>query len=102
MASNVRRAHSTAGGEDPGAPMGHPVSKLESLQVRCRHFAVTAGLEVVGDLLPFVQAGHTRTLDCGDVDECVLGAIVGLDETEALSGVEEFNGAIGHGTSFAR
>ena len=82
--------------------MGHPVSNLECLQVRCRHLAVTAGLEVVSDLLPFVQAGHTRALDCGDVDKSVFGAIVGLDETEAFSGVEEFNGAVGHKTSFAR
>jgi hypothetical protein len=34
------------------------------------------------------------------VDEGVLRAVIGLDEAEALGGVEELYGAIGHGRSF--
>src|SRR5690606_28176379 len=48
--------------------------------------AVLLDLEI--DLLAFDQVRHASTLDCGDVDENVLTAIVGLDEAEALGGVK--------------
>ena len=38
---------------------------------------------------------QTRALDGRDVDECVLAAIIRLDEAEAFGGVEEFHGAYG-------
>src|SRR5690606_25644200 len=72
----------------------------EQLEVRRGGAAVTAGLEVVGDLLAFAEAGGASPLDGRDVNERVLGAIVRLDEAEALGGVEEFYGTIDHGEVF--
>ena len=39
-----------------------------------------------------VQRLHAGGLHCADVNECIVRAIIGLDETEALVGVEEFYG----------
>src|SRR3569623_818831 len=83
--------------QEPDAPEGAPgKSGLEQAEVRGRHLAVAAGFEVVGDLLAFAEARKPGALDGGDVDEGVLAAIIRLDETEALGGVEEFHGTVGH------
>lgn len=52
-------------------------------------------------------AGNTRvhrvvrfgSFDGGIMDECVLGAVVGLNEAKSLYGVEEFGGATNLGRS---
>ena len=63
--------------------------------------AVAAALELIRDLLAFVEAADARTLDSADVDERVLATGIRLDEAEALGGVEEFYGAIdGHDGPF--
>ena len=62
-------------------------------QVRCRNLTVTAGLELIGDLVAFIETLQARTLDSGDVDECVLVAAFRRNEAEALGGVEELYGA---------
>jgi hypothetical protein len=52
-------------------------------------FAGTAiPLDFEVDLLAFDEAVQASTLDGGNVDEDVLTAIIGLDEAEALGGVE--------------
>jgi hypothetical protein len=48
---------------------------------------------LVGDLLAFIEAAQARALDGADVDEDVLAAAIGLNETETLGGVEPFDGA---------
>jgi hypothetical protein len=55
------------------------------LQHHRRAFALLALLNLVTKLLALVQAG---TLDLGDMDVDVLGAVIGLDEAVALCGVE--------------
>src|SRR5687767_348639 len=65
-------------------------------QVGGRLAAVAAALEVEGDLLAVVEMADAAALKRGDVDEDVLGATLGLDEAEALGGVEPFHGALGH------
>jgi hypothetical protein len=59
-----------------------------------------AGPAVAGDLeaelLAFLQIAHTCALDCGDVYEHILAAVVRLNEAETLGGIEPFNDAGGH------
>lgn len=57
---------------------------------------ITPG-EVVGDGLSLVEGAEALLVDDGLVDENILGAILGGDETETLLGVEELDGALeGH------
>src|SRR6185503_450318 len=72
------------------------------------------GLEVVGGLLSGAAVGHdieldllalrqiaqAGALDGADVDEGVLAAVVGLNESEAFGGVEPLNGSRRHGNTF--
>ena len=44
------------------------------------------------------MSGPAGALDSADVDEDVLAAVVGLNETEALLGVEPLNSASRHST----
>jgi hypothetical protein len=65
------------------------------LEVRGRFFAAFR-LNVVANLLAFVEALEARALDGADVDEHVLAAAVGLNEAETLCGVEPLNCACSH------
>jgi len=57
---------------------------------------ITPG-EVVVDGLTLVQGAETLLVDDGLMNEDVLGAILGGDETETLLGVEELDGTgLGH------
>src|SRR5260370_7646918 len=49
-----------------------------------RGLALLAALELEAELLAFPQIAHPRPFDGRDVNENVLGAVVGLDETVAL------------------
>jgi hypothetical protein len=40
------------------------------------------------------QAAESGALDGGDVDENILGSIIGPDESEALRAVEKFHNAV--------
>ena len=60
-------------------------------------FAATIRFRVEAHLLVFRKPLQARSLDGGNVYEDVCAAIVGLDEAEALVGIEEFYGAsLGH------
>src|SRR3546814_11800871 len=67
-------------------------SSAGSLQVH-RLRTARVGLDFEAHLLAFDQRGHPRALDGGDMDENVLGAVLGRDETEAPGGVKEFHGS---------
>jgi hypothetical protein len=58
-------------------------------QVSSGGFA-TLGREFVRNALTFVQGIKTCTLNCGDVNEHIAAAVVGLDETKTFGGVEPF------------
>src|SRR5688572_29181041 len=90
-------ASTDIGRRAPGLIMQARWLLLNERQVGRGGLAVAAGLELVGDLVAFVQAVEARTLDIGNVDERVLVAAVGSDEAEALGGIEELNCAIDHG-----
>jgi hypothetical protein len=49
-------------------------------------------LRVKRDLLAFVQSGHSGALQRGGMDEYVLAAIVGQNETETFLVIVEFDG----------
>ena len=79
------------------APSGLPVGvSVDEDKVRRRFATVAARFDVEFDLLVFIEAAQTGTLDGGDVDEHVARAAIGLDEAETLGGVEPFHGAFGH------
>src|SRR5690606_18848716 len=62
-----------------------------------RTLAHTVRLDLEGDLLAVDQRTQARTLNCGDVDENVLRAVVRRDKSEAFGCIEEFYGAgLGH------
>src|SRR6516225_5842866 len=54
------------------------------------------GLQLVADLLAFVQGADAGALDRRNVDEDVGSAPIRLDEAEALCGIEPFDCAGGH------
>jgi hypothetical protein len=58
--------------------------------------------ELEGDLLTFPEIAHASALDCGDVDEHVLAAIIRLNEAETLGGIEPFNCADAMTNPFAK
>src|SRR5215510_7379653 len=51
---------------------------------------------VVGELLPFMQAAHSGTLDGGNMHEHIFSAIVRLDEAEALLRIEKLHRTLSH------
>ena len=53
-------------------------------------------LEFVGNGLTFMQAIQIRTFNGRDVHEHVLAAVSGLNEAEALGGVEPFDSTGSH------
>src|SRR5690606_15045331 len=73
-----------------------------SLQAADRNLARPAvHLGVESDLLAIRQRGHAGALERGGMHEHVPAAVVRLDETEALLGVEEFYNTILHGITFS-
>src|SRR5687767_1416752 len=62
--------------------------------------AVLGGVE--RHLLAIGQTADAGALQRGGMDEDVLAAVVGLDETEALLGVVELHGARIHGNPFTK
>src|SRR4051812_40486539 len=79
-------------------PRTVPAKALGRLQLARGHLAAALiALQLEADLLAFVERAEARTLDGRDVHENVVAAVVGLDEAEALSGVEPLHGAGSHG-----
>src|SRR5262245_7026989 len=82
----------------PGVLSAGPVrsrSRSEALQVRGGKLAALV-YHVIAELLTLVQIVHPGALHRGDVDKHVLPAIGGLNESVALSGVEELHGTLSH------
>ena len=62
-----------------------------------RRLARTAiGDDFVRDLLAFAQRSQTSTFNGADVNEHVLAAVLGLNETKALGRVEPLNDTVCH------
>lgn len=75
-------------------PKDHaPISVLSGHQVDRRVLAPPIDLEIELELVALVQLAHARALDRADVHERIRLAIITRDETEALHGVEELDGA---------
>src|SRR4051812_47106386 len=77
---------------------GRGCALFGGLDVHGLQFAALVLLEVVGDALVLAQSAHSGALHGGDVNERVLAALVGLDETIALVLIEKFYGACWHFT----
>src|SRR5215469_3134254 len=69
---------------------GRLTSCLCILQVSGRSLAPIL-LDIVADLLAFLEMADAGALDGGDVDEDILPAILRLDEAVALRGVKPFD-----------
>ena len=70
---------------------------LVGLEVDGAGLAARVGLEVVADPLVLVERGQAGALDGADMDERVLAAVLGRNETETLLGIEEFYFTGDHG-----
>src|SRR5919112_3230848 len=71
---------------------------LGVLQVHCRSAAgALVGLKLIGDLLAFLQAAHAGALERRGVNEHVLAAVVGLNETITLGFIVPLHGSRFHG-----
>src|SRR3569833_552832 len=57
-------------------------------QGRRQHERLAGKLELERNLVAFVQRAHARPFDRGDVHKHIGSAVVRLDETKALRGVE--------------
>src|SRR5258708_35305868 len=74
-----------------------------ALQVDRAGLAALIGLELVGDAIVLVQGAHAGLLDRADINEGIVAATFGRDETVARLGVEKFDLPNGHGcASFLR
>src|SRR5687767_705474 len=71
-------------------------SRSGSLQVDGAGLPALVVLEVVGEALVLIQTVHPGLVHRGDMNERVVPAAVGLNEAEALGGVEEFDCADRH------
>jgi len=79
---------------------GEPGPEISALdQIDRGRLAATIDLDFEFDLVAFVEAGQTGTLDGADVHEGVGLAVLTRDEAEALGRVEELHGAVGPFTS---
>src|SRR6478735_2755011 len=71
---------------------------LADAEIVSRRLAAAAvGDDVERDLLTLVEGGEASALDGADVNEHVLLAVIRLDETITLLGVEPLHGAHSHG-----
>src|SRR3974390_3262293 len=69
----------------------------DGLELAGGHLAAAlVALDLVGDLLPFVDRTKARPFVRADVDEDVRTARVRLDEAEALGRIEPFHSAGSH------
>ena len=102
IAEHLTRAAALPSKQNPaGGPAGLNsagvvASRSEVADAPGRGLAVAAALELVLDLLPVGRALQPGALDGRDVQEDVLAAVLGLDETKALAGVEPFHSASDH------
>ena len=93
------RARTRGGNSRPGAaaarrPRSGWLALPRSLSDRAsgleidRRFPAPFRLKFIADLLAFIEAMQTRTLNRADVDENVLAAAIGLNEAKSLRGIE--------------
>lgn len=62
--------------------------------------ATSIGLNFEAHLLAFIEAGHAGFLQSGDMDEHVLGAVIGGNKPITSCGIEEFHGTCSHYVTF--
>src|SRR6266404_3964098 len=64
---------------------------LDFAEIDSRGLALLTALELVAQLLTFVELAETGALDCRNVNENILRAVIGLDESIALLWVVPFD-----------
>src|SRR5271169_6236563 len=84
-------------GDNRGWPSG-----VRGLEIDRRGLALLAAFELIADPLAFDQVAQLRTLDGGDMDEHVLRAVFGLDESIALLRIKPLHGTNNHRASIRR
>jgi hypothetical protein len=73
------------------AVYGRPRCRLRGAQILSSRLASPAVCnDVEGDLLPLVEATHTGAFDRADMNEDILVAALGLNESEAFLAVKQF------------
>lgn len=73
------------GSRVPGSPGTR--TGLNGLEIGRRFFAAVFH-NIVADFLVFLEARHPSLLNCRNMDEYILAAVLGLDKAETLSGVK--------------
>src|SRR5258705_10644814 len=71
-------------------------SAFDRLQIDRLGLAALVLFKVIAHALVLLQRAHTCTLDRGDVDECVIAALVRADEAVTFGIVEKFDCAERH------
>lgn len=91
--ARVRFVRFSRAGDAPlGGGHGHGGRERDSGLEIDRGFLAALDLDLVADLLTFIQAVESGPLDRADVDEHILAARIGLDESETFGGVEPLDG----------
>src|SRR5262249_34192498 len=86
-----------------GHPPHHSTSRSDrriaseslDLEIHGRCFSAVL-LDLILDVLPFVERVQSSALDCGDVDEDVLAATLRLNKSIALGRIEPLHRAARH------
>jgi len=86
----------SAPGKSPLDPPGLRTPTLFCLQIDRGALTIPAGLDLIAQLLAFLEAEDAGALNCADVDKHVLRPVIRLDEAITLLRVEPLHGAVGH------
>ncbi len=79
---------------------GRPRCRLRGAQILSSRLASPAVCnDVEGDLLSLVEATHTGAFDRADMNEDILVAALGLNESEAFLAVKPLHSSLVHGSS---
>src|SRR5439155_10513666 len=90
--SKVSAPEPLAGGRGPGSagPLREQAGSLSGLDVDRAGLAATIGFQLIGNALVGLERLEASLLHRTDMDESILAAVFGLDETIALGQIEEF------------
>ena len=92
----IRRENTKGRHQFPGDGQSKRLLELSQLEIG-RGCLAALHNDLIGHLLPVVQALQTSGLNGGNVHENILAAVLRHNEAEALGGVEPFNGTGRHG-----
>ena len=76
------------------------MGELERFDVGGAFAAAAIGRQLIFDALVLAERAQTRSFESGNMDECVIAALIRSDEAKALGIIEEFDSTLGQQGAF--